>query len=285
MKFTQEKSDVFVPDGTSPEKALQRTTHLAIAAHPDDVEIMAYEGIASCFHQPDHWFTSITVTDGSTAPRAFLYSNFTNEQMAAMRAEEQRKAGVLGEYSAVVQLAYPSSSAKDPKDNSVVKDLISILTLTHPKIIYTHNLADKHDTHIAVTLRVIEALRSIPKEHQPESVLGCEVWRDLDWLVDQDKKVMDVSAHPNLASALVAVFDTQNSGSKRYDIASIGRRTANAIYHESHATGGISMLSFAMDLTPLIHDPALDPIEHVSNLIANFRRDVSERIQSLKDKP
>ncbi len=282
MKLTKEKSDIFVPDSSLPEKALQRTTHMAIAAHPDDVEIMAYGGIVECFHQPDQWFTSVTVTDGSTAPRDFLYADFSNERMAAMRADEQRKAGVLGEYSAVVQLAYTSAETRNAKNDTLLKDLQEILAIAHPRVIYTHNLADKHDTHIAVTLRIIEALRSLPREHQPQSVLGCEVWRDLDWLVDEDKKVMDVSAHPNLAAALVGVFDTQNCGSKRYDIASIGRRTANAVYHESHGTGGISMLSFAMDLTPLLHDPKLDPADHTAAIIENFRKDVVNRINNLK---
>lgn len=282
MKLTKEKSDIFVPDGSLPEKALQRTTHMSIAAHPDDVEIMSYGGIVECFHQPDQWFTSVTVTDGSTAPRDFLYADFTNEQMAAMRADEQRKAGILGEYSAVVQLAYTSAETRHANNESLLKDLKDILAIAHPRVIYTHNLADKHETHIAVTLKVIEALRSLPRENQPQSVLGCEVWRDLDWLVGEDKKVMDVSAHPNLAAALVGVFDTQNCGSKRYDIASIGRRTANAVYHESHGTGGISMLSFAMDLTPLLHNLKLDPADHAAAIIENFHKDVINRINNLK---
>jgi len=281
MKLTKPQSDIFIPDLSPVENALIRTTHMAIAAHPDDIEIMAYEGIAKCFHQPDQWFTSVTVTDGSTAPRAFLYANYSNEQMAKTRALEQRKAGILGEYSAVVQLAYTSAEVKDNNNSSVVKDILEVLSVAHPKVLYTHNLADKHDTHIAVTLKVIEALRSLPASQQPESLLGCEVWRDLDWLVDDDKKVMDVSAHPNLASAMVALFDTQNSGSKRYDLASIGRRSANAIYHESHGTGGASMLSFAMDLTPLMHDHKLAPADYAATIIAHFQKDVTDRIHKL----
>ncbi len=281
MKLTQTQSDIFIPDQSPVEKALKRTTHMAIAAHPDDIEIMAYEGIAKCFIQPDQWFTSVTVTDGSTTPRAFLYADYSNEQMAKTRAQEQRKAGILGEYSAVVQLAYTSAEVKDKNNPSVLKDILEVLSYAHPKVIYTHNLADKHDTHISVTLKVIEVLHSLPANQQPESVLGCEVWRDLDWLVDDDKKVMDVSAHPNLASAMVALFDTQNSGSKRYDLASIGRRTANAIYHESHGTGDASMLSFAMDLSPLMHDHKLDPADYAASIIARFQKDVTDRIHKL----
>ncbi len=281
MKLSQTQSNIFIPDQSPVEKALKRTTHMAIATHPDDIEIMAYEGVAKCFTQPDQWFTSVTVTDGSTAPRAFLYADYSNEQMAKTRAQEQRKAGILGEYSAVVQLAYTSAEVKDKQNPSIIEDIVEVLSFAHPKVIYTHNLADKHDTHISVALKVIEALRLLPASSQPESVLGCEVWRDLDWLVEDDKKVMDVSEHPNLASALVAIFDTQNSGSKRYDLASIGRRTANAIYHESHETGGASMLSFAMDLTPLIHDPKLDPADYAARFIARFQKDVTDRIHKL----
>ncbi len=281
MILNKSQSDIFIPDQSSAEKALSRTTHMAIAAHPDDIEIMAYEGIVKCFHQADQWFTAVTVTDGSTAPRAFSYADTSNEQMAKIRAHEQRKAGILGEYSAVVQLAYTSAEVKDKNNPSVIKDLLGVLSYAHPKVLYTHNLADKHDTHISVTLKVIEALRSLPAGQRPESVLGCEVWRDLDWLVDDDKKVMDVSDHPSLASALVALFDTQNSGSKRYDLASIGRRTANAIYHESHGTGGTSMLSFAMDLTPLIQDHKLDPSKYAASIISRFQKDVTDRIQKL----
>ena len=92
---------------------------------------------------------------------------------------------------------------------------------------------------------------------------------------------MDVSAHPNLASAMVALFDTQNSGSKRYDIATIGRRTANAIYHASHGTGGPEMMSFAMDLTPLLQNPNLNPDDYASSFIDRFKHDVTCRIKKL----
>jgi hypothetical protein len=72
-----------------------------------------------------------------------------------------------------------------------------------PQVIYTHNLADKHDTHVAVVLRTLQALRELPREARPEHVYGCEVWRDLDWLSDADKVVFDVQAHENLAMSLV----------------------------------------------------------------------------------
>ena len=47
---------------------------------------------------------------------------------------------------------------------------------------------------------------------------------------------MDVSGRDNLAAAMNGVFDSQIAGGKRYDLATIGRRAANATFFESHAT-------------------------------------------------
>ena len=58
---------------------------------------------------------------------------------------------------------------------------------------YTHNLADKHETHVAVALRTIAAIRGLPEEERPARLLGCEVWRDLDWMLDEEKVVLDLS--------------------------------------------------------------------------------------------
>src|SRR5690606_1579884 len=143
-----------------------------------------------------------------------------------------------------------------------------------PEFVYTHNLADKHDTHVAVTMRVIEAIRALPKEARPKKVCGCEVWRDLDWMVDADKVPFDCSAHEGLQVALVGVFDSQVAGGKRYDLATMGRRKAHATYHASHATDVTTGLSFGMDLTALIEDDSLDAGEYVQGFIARFAEDV-----------
>ena len=41
MKFLSSTAEIFVPDGTPMPDALARTTHICIAAHQDDIEIMA----------------------------------------------------------------------------------------------------------------------------------------------------------------------------------------------------------------------------------------------------
>ncbi len=79
-------------------------------------------------------------------------------------------------------------------------------------------------------------MRELPRGQRPKKVWGCEVWRNLDWLADDDKVLMDVSGHEHLAAALNGMFDSQIPGGKRYDLATLGRRRANATFLESHAT-------------------------------------------------
>jgi LmbE family N-acetylglucosaminyl deacetylase len=281
MKFNLDTAEVFVPDGLAVGEALARTTHMAIGAHQDDLEIMAFDGIQECFQRQDWWFCGVVVTDGRGSPRDGLYRGCTDEQMRAIRRKEQRKAAVVGEYGAQVLLDYPSSAVKDGADGAPVEDIQALLRAARPRVVYTHNLADKHDTHVGVTLKVIEALRGLAAPERPQHLYGCEVWRGLDWMVDADKVALDCSARENLQAALVGVFDSQISGGKRYDLATQGRRRANATYYESHGTDVTTGMTLAMDLTPLIEDPMRDVHAYVQEHIDRLARDVAERFARL----
>jgi hypothetical protein len=109
-------------------------------------------------------------------------------------------------------------------------------------------------------------------------VWGCEVWRNLDWLPDADKVLMDVSGRDNLAAALNGVFDSQIAGGKRYDLATIGRRASNATFFESHATDKTTQLNFGMDLTPLVADESRDVVDYVCGFIEKFQADVRGKL-------
>ncbi|MCX6984077.1 MAG: PIG-L family deacetylase [Lentisphaerae bacterium] len=263
MKLTSKKADIFIPDGISENEALKRTTHLSIAAHQDDTEIFAYHGIAECFGRKDKWFSSVIVTDGAGSPRAGIYGNHTDSQMLEIRKLEQRKAATVGEYSIQIQLGYPSSAVKTAPAKDLVDDLFAILAETEPDIVYLHNPADKHDTHVASMLRSIQALRHLPDGKKPGKVYGCEVWRDLDWLNDDEKEVLPVSGQ---------------SGGKRYDLAAIGRRLSNATFFASHETDECDSLTYAIDLTPLIKNPKLPVADFTLDAIDRFKRDVKSRI-------
>ncbi len=278
MKFRNPGSEIYIPDGNPADQAVARTTHFAIGAHQDDLEIMAYQGILECFGKQDKHYTGVTVTNGAGSPRDDLYASYTDEDMQRVRRVEQRKAAYVGEYSAQIFLDYTSGAVKDKNNADVVADLKELLGRAKAKVVYTHNLADKHDTHVGVTLRVIQAIRSLPAEARPEKLYGCEVWRGLDWLNDNDKVIFDVSAHENLAMSLVGVFDSQICGGKRYDLATAGRRRANATYFASHATDVATSVIFGVDLTLLIQDDKLDPVKYITGFIDRFTQDVSARI-------
>jgi LmbE family N-acetylglucosaminyl deacetylase len=282
MKFHSDRAEIFVPDGMQPENALQRTTHLAIGAHQDDLEIMAAGPILECFQQPERWFTGVVVSNGGGSPRSGLYERYTDEEMQAARAKEQRKAAVIGEYAALALLNYPSKAVKDPTNRQPVEDLAALLQAARPEYVYTHNLADKHDTHVGVAVKVIAAIRSLPVSERPQRLYGCEVWRDLDWMVDGDKVTFDLSKHENLQAALLGVFDSQIAGGKRYDLASMARRRANATYFESHGVDETNSMSFAMDLTPLILHAELDVEGYVREFIQRFLEDVTERLKRVR---
>ena len=281
MQFHNPNADLFVPDGVEETAALARTTHLGIAAHQDDLEIMAYHGIAACYGRADQWFTGVVLTNGAGSPRAGIYGACTDEEMQEVRRREQRKAALIGEYACQIQLDYTSAAVKDPRHPGMVEDLLAILRAARPQIIYLHNPADKHDTHVAVALRAIAALRSLSAEYRRVKVYGCEVWRDLDWLSDEDQQPLPVSARPNLAAALLGVFDSQISGGKRYDLATAGRRMANATYLASHGIDLETALTLALDLTPLIQDPGLSVAAYTLGFIDKFKADVEGRIAKL----
>jgi len=282
MKLNLDTAEIFVPDGLPVEEALARTTHMAVSAHQDDVEIMAYDGILKCFQRDDRWFCGVVVTDGSGSPRDDLYKDYTDAEMRVVRRIEQKKAAVVGEYGAQVLLDYPSSAVKDASNEAPVEDLARLFKITRPEVVYTHNLADKHDTHVSVALRVIEALRRLPTNERPQRLYGCEVWRDLDWMVDADKVIFDVSAHENLQAALLGIYDSQICGGKRYDLATMGRRRAHATYYEAHGTDVATGMILGMDLTPLIEEPDRSVQAYVQEFLARFTQEVTERLSRLQ---
>lgn len=283
MKKYNERTKFYIPDGKPFDEAIKRTTHMAIMAHHDDIEIAAYDGILKTFMKKDEWFFGVVVTDGRGSARGGSYKDYTDEEMMAVRIKEQDKAAFIGDYGLLGYINSPSKETKDPNNTSVVEEMQKMLLDAKPKVLYTHNLADKHDTHIGVVTKVIKALRGLDKKDRPNLVYACEVWRDLDWLLDsdRDKVLFDVSEKPNLAKALVEVYDSQIDGAKRYDLATEGRRYANATYSSSHTVDNASSVIVGMDLTPLINDDNLSIKDFIASKIDDFKNDVLEKINRI----
>tara|TARA_R100000027_G_scaffold67756_1_gene68596 strand:- start:5469 stop:6320 length:852 start_codon:yes stop_codon:yes gene_type:complete len=282
MKFSKIHSDLFIPDSLSNSEALSRTTHLGVGAHQDDLEFMALHGILECFQQADQWFSGVTCTDGAGSSRTGPYATVSDEEMKGVRMSEQRTAAVVGQYGFMAQLGFPSAEVKDSsKRSSLVDELEQILRASRPQFVYTHNPFDKHSTHIGVFLALREAILRLPEDNRPERLIGCEVWRCLDWIPDSLKVVQGLDRHPNLAAALNGVFDSQITGGKRYDLAVEGRRLANATFFDSHSTDQSTRVAYAVDLTQLILDESLTVEAFAAEMLESFRKEVGDLLASL----
>lgn len=267
-------NDLFVPDGRPTEDAWGGVTHLGIGAHPDDLEFMAFHGIEIC-RRGGGRFGGVVVTDGAGSVRT---GNESAEALAVRRSAEQRKAAEIGGYAVVLQMGMSSGAAKEGEQGSLPAALDEVFRGTTPSVVYTHNPADRHDTHVAVCLAVIAALRRLPEERRPAQVYGCEVWRDLDWLTAGDRVRLDCGSDEKFASALNRVFVSQTEAGKRYDLAVTGRRRAQATFDEPRSPDAAEMVTLAMDLTPLVRDPALGVACYVGGMMDRFRADVAGRL-------
>lgn len=278
IKLNNPGATLYFPDGFPPEEAIAHTTHLGIGAHQDDIEIMAYHGILQCLHKKELWFGGVACTAGRGTSENGPYSFTSEEEMRTIRIREQNTAAAIGQYSFMAQLDYDSRAIRNPVSEDLKSDLKRILKAASPSIIYTHNPADKHDTHVAVCVAVIEALREEPIGEVPPTVYGCEVWRSLDWLIDDDKVVMPVAGHENIANALLGAHDSQISGGKKYNRATVGRWLSNATFFDPRSRDIASKVSFAMDLSPLVQNPDLDIIEYVHGYIERLAADITDRL-------
>jgi len=258
IQLSHPNSEVYFPKGIGDDLQLAKTTHLGIGAHQDDLEILAIHGILEAYDDPDLFFTGVTVTDGRGAPRSGTYASVNDDELRKIRCNEQKSAADMGHYNAQFLLNYASQQVKSTDHRTVIDDLKHILRVTSPTIIYTHNPADKHDTHVAVVLRVIQALRELTPPLEDVKLYGCEVWRGLDWLLEKDKIALDISRRIDLQKALLAVFESQIKGGKRYDLGTMGRRLANATFDQSHETDRADRIVYAIDLTQLIQYPEMD---------------------------
>lgn len=270
-----EDLDVHVPDGVRVRDALARTTDLGIGAHPDDLELSCIVPIGECRDRDDRWFAGITCTDGAGAARGGRFAALGDDELVVVRRDEQRRAADLGRYGAVVQLGHPSANVRASAGRrGLVEQLVALLRATAPVNVFTHNPADKHETHVAVAMATIEAIRELPVVERPARVVGVEAWRDLDWLGDGEKLRFDATPFADLADRLAAVFESQLDGAKRYDVAAKGRRQANATLFEARRPDTAREVVVAMDLTPLARNADLDPVVYVRSAIRRFEDDV-----------
>ena len=76
-------------------------------------------------------------------------------------------------------------------------------------------------------------------------------------------------------------FMIRRSAGKRYDLATEGRRRANATYAQSHTTDNSEAYTYGMDLTALTEDDSLDIQNFILGYIERFKKDVAQRLQKM----
>lgn len=270
MTFSQPNAEIHIPDGAEESAALARVTRVIVGAHQDDVEFMGFPLIRDAYGAAVPTFGAIILTNGAGSPRAGVYAGCTDAEMQTIRRREQRLAADVGKYAAVVQLQFSSAALRAPDNAAPTEELARVFAAMRPDTVMTHNLADKHDTHVAAALRVVRALRSLPPATRPKRLLGGEIWRGLDWIPDAEKARLDAGGRDALAAALMGVFDSQIAGGKRYDLATFGRRRANATYGDPHAVDDLEQAVYAMDMTPLLLDDTLEPETFVLGFVERF---------------
>ena len=259
-------------------KKEQPVKWLCICAHQDDCEIMAIDGILKGYYSKKYSFALIETSDGGGSARSGEFANYTDDMMKDIRIKEQKEASELGKYNSLYMLNYSSKEIKDKNNDEIVQDYINVIKELRPQVIYTHSILDKHPTHIGVVLKVIKALRQLPKEEQPRLFYGCEVWRGLDWISDDKKIGFDVSRNEKLQKKILDVFKSQIAGGKAYTKASIGRRYQNATYYQSHSVDSYKMISYAIDLKPLLKNPQLSVKDFALSFVDDLRNEISKII-------
>jgi len=260
--------DCLVPDGADVPAAAQRTTHMGIGAHPDDLEIIAISGILACIDSSQHWFTGVVACDGAGSPRSGDYAGLSDSDMVETRRQEQRRAAALGRYSMQLQLGFKSRDADSP---ALVDCLEQVLRDCRPDAVFIHNPADAHATHRALARSSLAALSRLPVAERPGQVWGVEVWRSLDWLGPTRRVTLPVDDPDGLQARLLRCHDSQVSGGKRYDEAIIARQQANATLVESHSVDACGACALAMDLGPLLSQPQPDLDAFLLELLSEFR--------------
>ncbi|MCL1856481.1 MAG: PIG-L family deacetylase [Kiritimatiellaeota bacterium] len=275
MKLSQPFAEIYIPDNVEEGAALKRATMLSVGAHQDDVEFNGFPLIRDAYATGKPCLGAVILTNGAGSSRAGVYANTTDAEMQTIRRREQRLAADVGRYAFVAQLQYPSALARNASDDTADKELAAIFEAASAETILTHNLLDRHDTHVATVLRTIRALRLLPTAKRPRRLLGAEGWRNLDWLPDAYKVRLDAGGHDSLSAALMGIFDSQIAGGKRYDAATFGRRRANATYDQSHAVDTSEQITFALDMTSLIQDDNASIAAFTADILRTFDSEIA----------
>ena len=233
-----------------------KTRILIIGAHQDDIEIMGCQAIVKA-KEVDAEVIGIVCSDNGL-----------------IRYNEQHKAARMGGFE-VHQLYYSTEMLRNPQiETGILNDLIKFYKAD---FILTHNLMDNHPTHIAVCMRVIKAMRQ--EDFPPCVLFGCEVWGSLDWLPNRTQLVLDYS-EIGVIKSLIGQHQSRITPFRNYTEAAVGRLIANATFCRENKKNEFEMASNVMDMTELVSNHELTPMEFIKQHISMFEQEKLLRIMN-----
>ena len=278
MRLLSPHADLYVPSGEALDQACARTQVLGVAAHPDDLELMALPAILAGHADPAQGFAGLVVCNGAMA-------GVGPDEGVALRRMEQRAAAQVGHYSVMLQLGHASQAVQTGQAQGLAEDLVEAMKALRPETLYSHNPADRHPSHLAVLLSLRQALKQLDPAERPKRWLGSEVWGGLDWQALGDRLALPLEGDRELAERLLEAHASQLSRGKAYGPASAGRRRANATFIASHSPDAAEEVVLAMDLSPLLADDQLSLQDFLSQRVERFRAEAVARLDGLTQDP
>ena len=248
---------------------------VCICAHPNDCEIMAIDGIQRGYRASKYTFACVVTTDGADAERNGRFAKATDKRMIAVSMQEQKRAANIGRYHAVYFMNYSAEEARDQENEDIVNEYVEIVKELKPRIIYTHSLLDRNPTHVAVAVKVINALRTMKKGDQPKVLYGCESERDLDWVIPSKIVTFNVSKNLRLQRQLISAHKSSIM-SRDYINAAIGRRLVNAVFNKDEKRKTAKMTAKAINMTTLLRRKEFPIKRFAMSFVDDLYTDINE---------
>ena len=252
---------VILPAGMALTDYAGQANIVAIAPHPDD-DAIGVGGSLLQHRAAGENVLVIYVTDGAGTPTG---GGRTREEIVRTRQQEAMRGLAEMKGQAGIFLNYASSAVKGENTPDVVHDLGALLDLLRPRVIYVTAPYERHSTHIACTLRTVEAIRAV--ENFTPELKGYAVWGYL--YGDENLEYVDISENIDAKRRAIRCHETEVAG-HAYDDGILGFHRYVAVFQESHGTQDMAYAELFLDMSRLVHDPALSVGDFARQQVTGF---------------
>jgi LmbE family N-acetylglucosaminyl deacetylase len=252
---------VIRPEGVALADYAGQPNVAVIAPHPDDDAIGVGGSLLRHRAAGENVF-AIYVTDGAGTPTS---GGRTREEIVQTRQDEAMRG--LGEMDgqAGIFLNYPSKAVRSERVADVVHDLGAIFDLLRPRVIYVTAPYERHSTHVACTLRTVEAIRAV-EGFTPE-LKGYAVWGYL--YGDENLEYVDITAHVDAKRRAIRCHESEVAG-HAYDDGIIGFHRYAAVFQEAHGLQEMAYAELLLDMSRLVREPDLSVGDFARQQVTGF---------------